>query len=58
MLNTALEASVAAVVIGLEYCLVLRVVVLTRLGFDVDPSTSALFLTVDVLVTAGFIFKV
>jgi len=57
-LNTALEASVAAVVTGLEYFLVLRVVVLTRLGFDVDPRTSALFLTVDVLVTAGFIFKV
>ena len=57
-MNTALEASVAAVVIGLEYFLVLRVVVLTKLGFDVDPRTSALFLTVDVLVTAGFIFKV
>ena len=56
VLKTALEATVAAVVIGLEYFLVLldlRVAI--RLGFAVDPRISALFLTVDILVLMGFI---
>ena len=53
VLNTVLE-SVAAVVIGLEYFLYdFRVA--ARVGFAVDPNTSALFLTVEFLVDKGFI---